>query len=60
MAELINHVFCPIKNKDIDICECFDIQNVADNAVVETVLDFSLSEKDIRMCKLCQKRVDLS
>ena len=34
MAELINHVFCPIKNKDIDICECFDIQNVADNAVV--------------------------
>lgn len=60
MAELINYVFCPIKNENIDICECFDIQNVVDNAVLETVIDFRLSEKDIGMCKLCKKRVDLS
>ena len=60
MSQLINYVFCPIKNGNIDICECFDIQNVADNAVAETVIDFSLSENDKRTCKLCKKRVDLS
>lgn len=58
MAEIINSVICPIKNKEIDICECIDIQFVADNSATENLIDFKLSDEDKRTCLNCKKRID--
>lgn len=58
MAKLIDCLFCPIKNLEIDIGLCQDIQCVADEAMNERLLDFKLSSQDIKTCKLCKKRID--
>lgn len=60
MAEVINEVFCPIKQNKIDIGECEDIQNVVDDMIVESVIDFELSKNDKNICKNCKKRIDPS
>lgn len=60
MAEVVDFVLCPIKNCDIDISECIDIQFVVDDAVVESVIDFKLSDEHKRICKACKKRIDPS
>lgn len=58
MCKLTDEVFCPIKKQKIDICECLDIQNVADDSVVEGVIDFALSQKDKNTCINCKKIID--
>lgn len=60
MAEVVDFVQCPIKNCEIDICECIDIQYVVDDAVVESVIDFKLTNNDKSICKACKKRIDPS
>ncbi len=58
MAEMINSVYCLIKDKETDICECIEIQFVADNSATENLIDFKLSEEDKRICLNYNKRID--
>lgn len=60
MSEIIDLLYCPISNKNIDIGLCQDIQMVADNAMKEEILEFVLSEIDKKMCVNCKKRIDPS
>ena len=57
MVEIVEFVLCPIKMSEIDIGEYEDIQNVVDNMVIESVIDFTLTEEDKIRCKNCKKRI---
>lgn len=58
MANYVENVYCPITKNNIDIGLCQDIQFVVDDAVVESVIDFSLNNGDKEICKSCKKRID--
>ena len=60
MAEMINCAFCPIKNKEIDIAYCIELQMIADNEVLPTEEDKHLSKKDYEQCRQCKTRTALN
>ena len=60
MAKMINEVQCPLKNKKIDICKCFEIQDVVNNFIEDDILDFHLTDKEKEICQHCPKQTDIT
>ena len=64
MAEIIEEVMCPLAAKLIDIGLCSDIQDVVNDlifdSVIESDLNFKLTDRHKELCRNCKKRIDPS